>query len=768
MFIFNIAGVLIMAQNRLYDFILGQRLTDTVYNPIPDSILASDVNRKQQDYFRCELNIKNGSMYFGFQMSEHHLSIYKNVFDESQYHYTAHFSDKQGIYQLHVFFNEKDQPLSVSFKKREADEDGVVFLEFKPERDLSQEWTQLAIRTCTPVINILRAELNKELMQLEREFQKLELNVDRLSEDFKTNRNEYNQSVEQLYAVLEKLHALTNQDHYTGMSKMLRGTQQYFEMQYLQTINPCVGIYAAAEPHSCSVAVDTSTQHIMQILEPAQSKKITKFYAAVQDIKTQFETCSTGGHTEDVYFITKIYEELKRLEDCADSAPSDLCAEFHGIKHKIYKAGKRALYEAVQGQQLEKAKVLVPFHHLLNNVHFIHALETKNASVLDFLLAYGSYLLNNQPMIIGGRPYLSAVDYCYKNSETMADCFKILLKHNALITSAANDELPIAHKIIQAPDCALFKVVEQSKLLSQKEFYQNLASSLNCYLAQNPGLDAVEKKGVKKAMNSYRAAITQLESRNMMFATSEGREKLASLQKEMEASPAKGTIIQLQADPEISKLLKETGRLQKELFKKFTPIERKEYRGALNHSTDWITKQMDILTIVDVKKHKSNVLEALLENRCYLLDHLRLKEIQITLKTKGGRNKELNKEQQVLVEKINSYAKKIKSVTSYDMSDDFATSSVITSLKNFRKELGNLASVLQEFSDIIDSYKFLGKPEFEESTGKDAELENVCRKMDALLGLGETEEKPRCDAAAAGGVNITLLSDDEALVGPKP
>ena len=344
-----------------------------------------------------------------------------------------------------------------------------------------------------------------------------------------------------------------------------------------------------------------------------------------------------------------------------------------------------------------------------------------NANLLDFLLTYGQYLLNNQPMTIAGVHYTSAVDYCFQHSEIMIDCFKVLLKHKASITLAAESDLPIAYKILSNAACPLNSVVSESKLVREKDFYQKLVSSLTCFLIQNSEAEQALKKGIKKSISEYKEIIKHLKDSEIIAIPRCLKETSERLSQEIIKSPIGPMIMDVKQDPKFQKLSKEVRELQNQVLKISTPAEKKKLKDCMHKYLELMTERMDSIVDLQSEDVLPEVYRRLNEHKEYLLNSLRYKELttQINSTTVGVRGKLNNtkrREHEDLGEEIRAYAKKIESEMSVNLSEE---SEISSSFNQLRSLLENLSTELVS----IQKYVSTSKANFE--TFKD-ELEGTC------------------------------------------
>lgn len=109
-------------------------------------------------------------------LTEQHVTIFKKLEQEhehSAYHYTAKFNDETQLYmyRLRVFFNDKDEPMGVSWYRKKIDELDDCYVDAQLEADDISKAIEFATQQIKPAIAVIRQQQKLKIDELKRAYQ---------------------------------------------------------------------------------------------------------------------------------------------------------------------------------------------------------------------------------------------------------------------------------------------------------------------------------------------------------------------------------------------------------------------------------------------------------------------------------------------------------------------------------------------------------------------------------------------------------------------
>lgn len=503
-----------MAKNTLFNFIKLQLSGKN----IPTSHWVLDTNKEGHPYYRLELtknhNFKIKDQAQEYTLQDHHISIYKseqrNNPNLSQYHYTAYFRDKQGlIYRLHVFFNAFDQLTQNPVFELET-KDGFKAIEAK---HLEESFIRLALDTTGSVIADLRKQYSDTVQALETRYSELDIELGNLFEITKEHYSAYQKKLEETYGILEQLIPLVRHTFYKNAFKFLRETRKSLpestgarivvgtpkenskkeqEVDSEVEMNSSSKIQAISVPPGVGTNLNASNGSHQKHEEIASdsSTNVSEFERELATLQSSFKTLKTeddiaqGKKLEQILASTY---QLSMVSDQLGATPSGL-KQLQNLRQEILQLGTRLLPTLLLKNQFSIAKDLISFHHLLTAKYLNMAIHTRNQELLEFVLKYGDFDLNNQPVSIGNKKYPSAVCACLALNSAqspMTNCLSTLIKHGASPLVKDEKGLPVAFTIMATDNHPLrgALLANQDKTINSVIFFKQLRVILLQFLA---------------------------------------------------------------------------------------------------------------------------------------------------------------------------------------------------------------------------------------------------------------------------------------------
>ncbi|KTD22107.1 coiled-coil-containing protein [Legionella lansingensis] len=509
-----------MPKNTLYNFLEHCVYKNKKLHMGNDVYLIKAQDKTKHPYFRFDLPIKHPISFklneLELNLAKHHISVYKGETSAnpslSQFHYSGYFRDKNNQeYVLHVYFNDRNQLTQSPILAKVINNDEKTSIEI--EEELSDQLITLAKEKVDPIISEMQRRKSEKIKQLKNQYEKDERLASELSADLKAKKSEYNSIVQRMIKVLKELNPLFKHDSYIKIAKWLESTPQLPQASNHAQTKHSVPETKEAEPpkqkreptrHKTTKRPSKSKVKTSSNFEADLLEAIAKFNILEKDdIKAASEICDLYAYVNSISLLSDNNTEL----------PKGFIANVNKLQLQIDHRGTYLLLSLLTQRQFESAKTLSPFHYKLDEKLIVQALEQADAELLDFLLSYGEYTLDNQPIRIDGQTYKSAVHYCFSTCQkkSMAPCLSVLIRHGASILVKGTNDLPIAHTILSTPKHPLLPALEENKssTLQSRYFYTQLANLMQNFLDTHD-VDEERKKALTKHIESYRNTATSL------------------------------------------------------------------------------------------------------------------------------------------------------------------------------------------------------------------------------------------------------------------
>lgn len=472
-----------MATNKLYNFF--ERFYNVLKenNSFKPKSLVFKKNTENQSCAFYELSLTRpftliDKQQQNLKLIEHHLSFFADQEESnphlSHYHYTAYFENSAGAkYQLHVYFNQKDQLTCPP---------ELVLIESKTKQNLSEKdantLSQLAVNQSMEIIAEIRVQRNALLAEYVIQFETAELQLCELSASLPENYAAYKSKLDESLILLSHFSAHHDNPKYEATSRLLRRIDSFLSISNLSAkklIIDEVDAVVMDDPTS-SIKVTPSldnTQNLRTLIEEVRTAKNVYLSAEKEDKLNRLEAFHNLSNevlllSEEPQF-TPTANELHQLQSLADESQS---------------ASRGLLEHYLVLGQLDKASRLKNYINPIPEKLVKLALIKGNAELLDFILTHGDFPINTFIVASNQNP----VQYCVTNDapeKPKAACLAVLIKHGASLMIQGANGLPLAHTIL-SENANLRQVLhdQAQHTIGQRRFYQNLIQELKQYLNQ--------------------------------------------------------------------------------------------------------------------------------------------------------------------------------------------------------------------------------------------------------------------------------------------
>lgn len=477
-----------MPKNTLFNF-AKDHVASSKTTKYAGSTLVCATNAHGVEYARFDLlrPSKVATKVGPYELTEHHVSVYADMIDSSQYHYTGYFTKDKQSYQLHIYFNQQD---SMTRGPLLSSKDGQP----NPEIDaiLSDDFASMALSQCTEVISSLRKDFSQKLIALKTTYQQLEAEATKLSENNPMQDQPYMGKLDKMLSLLKQLTPLEKHDHYERLQQLI----MRMKIAY-QTLSPVV-----IAPACAAAAVDDSFSYhddsvVDKKLASIDFTSVDKEIESLLRDKIAFEPKTIEEKANQLCdLFLKSNELLLLLSDKKYTASRENLRQLYSLDHWIRREGETTLRKMLKKNDYNLLTMLEPFFYTLTQQDIESALETLNATKLDFLIKATGFQTNGQPVKVGQTLYPTAVHYCFQNPNlsNMVSVLSVLIEHGASLLVRDNG-LPIAHHLLSDESHPLHNVFALSKKkMGSMQFYKALITELRSPLTKKDKVvvDAIE------------------------------------------------------------------------------------------------------------------------------------------------------------------------------------------------------------------------------------------------------------------------------------
>lgn len=500
-----------LVTNTLFQLIKNRLIRNTVeLNPRSFHI---KVNSHGQEYALYELEPVSLTIQSEpsqeYQLKSHHLSFYAIVdtinpqFNE--YHYTAYFIDTLGIdYQLHVYFNAKDQIVSVMFSSMNSNGNLETLKISSNQKNI---FSQLAIDQCHNTIRTLRKEHQHAIETCETLYNKQEEELSLVSKNMQANLDAYQIL---LKCLLENLSILSGiYPKYLQQNKLINHINNMLssenklqllllddteeDHEALELNHECKEEIKSPPKKSVSPFINHAKSMLNDINKNAEKseklKRFLTFHSCISDILTMTE--------DDNYFCSPFHlAQINRLLSARSEEGSLILSQ---------------LLLSKADSEFNLAESLKEYVSLVQNKFITLALKTGNGKILDFVLTHGNVPINT--FSINDVP---PVLYCYlthSDKSSKVECLTILIKHNASLFVTTENGLSVAHHLVVNSQHPLYGALinNAGKTLSQASFYKTLCDQAYKKLLLLPERDS-SRIAILQAIENFSFHIEDLNS----------------------------------------------------------------------------------------------------------------------------------------------------------------------------------------------------------------------------------------------------------------
>jgi hypothetical protein len=677
-----------MGKNVLFNFI--DRYIAGSHAPIPScQSLERDTNKLGCEYYRFELHHDHPVVlqdeHYVYTLTNHHVSVYSteslaNPF-LSQYHYTAYFKDQNGTdYQLHVYINDKNEMTTEPvFSIWQIDEFTTI------ENDqLHEDFINLACTYAKPVVKNLREHLNATVKELEAKYKKIEASATQLSISIDDNYDQYTACLKELVTLTKQLMPLLRNNYYQNASRFIQQLitevsdcyeHQKNRFSVLSQERELPDLLEDDKPSNKKITFSAQksqspTIHKKLMTQQSVQKKHLKrpdssyFDNTVLQITNEFNKLANADDEECAKILGDLLSRINELSLALEHVSLSSLTNLQSLHQKVHREGEKLFPHLLLRGKFESAKLLPSFHYLLDN-YLELALQTRNPQLLDFILSHGEVNINNVAVTVKGQIYSSAVHSCLGCDSLkmpMSDCLSVLIKHGASMFGNDNNGLPIAHTIL-SNHLPLKKAfyAQREKTIASIQFYKQLISILNIYLANNqpPQIPETTSNEVKAAIKHYEDAIDEI--KRAVTPSNLSEKRLRTMLNNFADKHITSVLERVQEDPEVIDLKKKIQVADKIFFRKLTNKQRLTYAKSNSLYLENMDKIIDHYDIkfVDfevVKKNAIDYLEhylSLSEKRSELFElqiHIRSFMLRPGKPAPRGYNTALQQQQKLMTE----------------------------------------------------------------------------------------------------------------------
>lgn len=505
----------VMKPNPLYFFLNNQSKLSTV---------------KKADYLMVLLKTPNMDARIQFEgqtvtLISHHLSVY-NEYDEgvgfsSLYHYTAEFD----AYVVHVYFD-KDGERSEPFIKEKTSAYKAL-PEYLPAAEKSII-NQLIDTHLHPVIYRINASHTQLISETSRDYFNGLKEIYDLLFDESTDTTTNLAKISHLIESGESLKQLSY--HFKGTASLDHLKKQFFGINLFKeqaTISSDIG---PSVKNNIPVEInDTILQEIITDIPAPPIQNVTnlcedfeKNYNHVTDLFTEYDKLlfnqldAKNAILKEVHsLIADLFansQVLLKLDPSLINKPDILIKAGIGLDYLFSTYEERGTL-LLTLCLMSSAERINQFGIDLSNCAKFIKLDCIDASIRKGNLAALTYLINHNVVAI--KHHHVAMDknqsrllplICAAFELKQYDCFLLLLKHNADIFALYENNLPLAHTLINLPVHNPYRlaVIENTPYFPNKsgQFYSLLASSIRIKLSEKM-LSNEEKMSLQESLSFY-------------------------------------------------------------------------------------------------------------------------------------------------------------------------------------------------------------------------------------------------------------------------
>jgi|GEM_PF-2118185 len=458
---------------------------------------------------------------YRYKLLEDHISIYEQVDPKnvylSRYHYTAYFNNNKGQeYQLHVYVDEKDQPVLIEFAIRNPEGSCT---KIKIKKDLQVMFSELAIDRMRLTMGNLQEKHREFSQSLVADYEILENNLRQL----KSNHDEKYEPL--LSLLLEKVQALTLY-HANPIYKRQAKLLQQIMQNYLSNPVSKKTVYSVQEnkkedsqekdveekdsKQEVSEKVDIAKKPIKKVYKENLSDYLPKLRALGKDLD---EASASFEKNEDIFpCFLKYLQYCDMLELLTQE--NHIYADQETLK-EIRNHYTRAHLEA---RCLIRSDLIAGKYDLIEKLNddlgdsaemwFTAALLAGDSKALEFVLTHASVAINSLFIYNNYNPVM----YCFlhhSESQSKVKCLAALLDYGASIFVKLEDGFSVANHILRDANHPLLDAL-RCQLLPQVEFCKVVIKEIDEKI--NKVDDEVIRKKLILLKNNFNIHLSKIKS----------------------------------------------------------------------------------------------------------------------------------------------------------------------------------------------------------------------------------------------------------------
>ena len=504
--------------NSLYYYIDSQLTPEQEISYFLGNRIEKKINQYGNAYLMIHLPVHDEiSTPATLQIKEHHISIFQYYEEkklQSSFHYTLQFSEGT---RAHIYFNQAAMQLGdAALSAGAPDELSASIL------PLIQYATKAI---ALPLINQVCEKHQTCITALNAHYESTRSALMSALYEHPTALGENKIQLNNTLALLEQLSTLDEKKHRKALFllKSYRRGLMHAETQRIKdqiettpatetilieevpiTISSCSG--AIEPPITHQIAIKT---HSMQEIFMSAFEQVTELLnncgLKTETLKERAESHFTCYQATQSLFIRaeKLINSSEFVDQNMDALEkATLCVESYLRKSEDYCL--QTLQNALVRGDEESALILKSFTPLLNQKFLALVINTDNDLALKFILTHGNLPIDNRTVSVKEIPQpLLCASFYHKKIK----CFNMLLQCKASGLVLGQDNLPIAHTILQLSLDDTFRTAFLTKTpeANNAQFYTQLIAAISIKLNEL-SLSSAEKTHLLTAQLQYKNA----------------------------------------------------------------------------------------------------------------------------------------------------------------------------------------------------------------------------------------------------------------------
>ncbi|WP_133137954.1 hypothetical protein [Legionella rowbothamii] len=461
-----------MHTNSLY------RVIEAGLNFTTISNVVNVVQKKNKDFYIFELGVTQDIQVGKYKLSAHHISAYKDhefgINSDSQYHYTAYFTDEQHHeYCLHAYYSSNDALIVKPLLSKKVGEQYEII----NSDDLEVEFKHIANLYVRDWVSSVRNSQKQLIAKLKKEYEQCDAYSTALSIDFQQNKEAYLDSLDGQIKKLEEQMLYVNDPHpLKRTGQLLKDIMDSISnnVQTEDDLEIPVNEEPPHEPDDIIRFFSASAQKKSKVPQ----KKLT-FPHELTKLQQAFEKLPVIDQ-ELINALPELYREILTLQLYLHTYKTSYeeIKQLQSLTKQVESAGHKLLERVLLRNEFTAVRQLNVFH---NNVSksIINLALTQRPLLLDCLLEERILPSDFSNFTVSKQEYKSFLDYCFKNaSNKTTNLFEVIIKHNPLLLLDRDaNQLPYAATLLlQQENHVFWRVLEKhsAKTIENTAFLRRL------------------------------------------------------------------------------------------------------------------------------------------------------------------------------------------------------------------------------------------------------------------------------------------------------